>query len=153
MTAQPYNRFVFVSWSWHLPCNGNQALPFSQAMSNTTAWKLKERTAQTTNVVIWPDLRTSHGRLVWNFLSWDWVLAAIIPFWIMLFILPGLHGLPLQLHYKVFKFNSMWRRNKRILFQIFSIQKITDMLSSIHPLSLYTKLTTVLNEEDWQSMK
>ena len=26
MTAQPYNRFVFVSWSWHLPCNGNQAL-------------------------------------------------------------------------------------------------------------------------------
>ena len=26
MTAQPYNRFVFVSWSWHLPGNGNQAL-------------------------------------------------------------------------------------------------------------------------------
>ena len=26
MTAQPYNRFVFVSWSWRLPCNGNQAL-------------------------------------------------------------------------------------------------------------------------------
>ena len=26
MTAQPYNRFVFVSWSWHLRCNGNQAL-------------------------------------------------------------------------------------------------------------------------------
>ena len=26
MTAQPYNRFVFVSWSWHLSCNGNQAL-------------------------------------------------------------------------------------------------------------------------------
>ena len=25
MTAQLYNRFVFVSWSWHLPCNGNQA--------------------------------------------------------------------------------------------------------------------------------
>ena len=21
MTAQPYNRFVFVSWSWHLLCN------------------------------------------------------------------------------------------------------------------------------------
>ena len=26
MTAQPYNRFVFVSWSWHLSCNVNQAL-------------------------------------------------------------------------------------------------------------------------------
>ena len=26
MTAQPYNRIVFVSWSWRLPCNGNQAL-------------------------------------------------------------------------------------------------------------------------------
>ena len=26
MTAQPYNRFAFVSWSWHLPCNGKQAL-------------------------------------------------------------------------------------------------------------------------------
>ena len=26
MTAQPYNRFVFVSWSWRLPCHGNQAL-------------------------------------------------------------------------------------------------------------------------------
>ena len=25
MTAQPYNRFVFVSWSWCLPYNGNQA--------------------------------------------------------------------------------------------------------------------------------
>ena len=75
----------------------------------------------------WPDLRFSHGRLAWNFLSWDWVLAGIIPFWIMLFILPGLHGLPLQFHNKVFKFNSMWRWNKRIVFQIFSIQKITDM--------------------------
>ena len=26
MTAQPYNRFVFVSWSWHSSCNGNQAI-------------------------------------------------------------------------------------------------------------------------------
>ena len=26
MTAQPSNRFVFVSWSWHLSCNGSQAL-------------------------------------------------------------------------------------------------------------------------------
>ena len=25
MTAQPYNRFAFVSWSWRLSCNGNQA--------------------------------------------------------------------------------------------------------------------------------
>ena len=33
----------------------------------------------------------------------------------------------------------MWRGNKRILFQVFSIQKITDMLSSNHNLSLYTK--------------
>ena len=28
-----------------------------------------------------------------------------------------------------------------------------DMLSSNHHLSLYTKLMTVLNKEDWQSMK
>ena len=47
----------------------------------------------------------------------------------------------------------MWRGNKRILFQRFSIQKITDMLSSNHNWSLYTKLMTVLNKEDSQSMK
>ena len=23
MTAQPYNGFVLMLWSWHLPCNGN----------------------------------------------------------------------------------------------------------------------------------
>ena len=122
-------------------------------VNNTTAWKLKEKTAQTTNDVTWPDLRTSHGQLIWNFLSWDWVLAPIIPFSIMLFMLPVLYGLPFQLHNKVFKINSMWRGNKRIIFQIFSIQKITDMLSSNHHLFLYTKLMTVLNKEDWQSMK
>ena len=54
---------------------------------------------------------------------------------------------------KVFKFDSMWRGNKRIIFQIFSIQKITDMVLSNHNLSLCTKLITVLNKEDWQSMK
>ena len=68
----------------------------------------------------------------------------------MLFILPGLYGLPLQLHNKVLKFNSMWIGNKRSLFQIFSVQKITDMLSSNHHLSLYAKLITVLNKQDWQ---
>ena len=75
----------------------------------------------------------------------------------------------------------MWRGNKIIIFQVFSIQKITDMLSSNHYLSLYiklitvlinlfmakheiknishrhlslcTKLITVLNKADWQSMK
>ena len=47
----------------------------------------------------------------------------------------------------------MWRGNERILFQVFSLEKITDMLSSNHNLSLFTKLMTVLNEEDWQSMK
>ena len=49
----------------------------------------------------------------------------------------------------------MWKeiKNKRTLCQVFSIQKITDMLSSSHHLSLYTKLITVLNKEDWQSMK
>ena len=57
----------------------------------------------------------------------------------MLFILPGLYGLPLQLHNKVFKFDSMWRGNRRILFQVFSIHKITDMLSSNHHLSLHSK--------------
>ena len=46
----------------------------------------------------------------------------------------------------------MWRGNKRILFQIFFAQEITDMLSSNHHLSSYTKLMTVLNKEDWQSM-
>ena len=75
----------------------------------------------------------------------------------MLFILPGLCGLPLQLHNKVFKFNSdeelVSIGNKIILFQVFCIQKIADMLSSNHYLSLYTKFITVLNKEDWQSMK
>ena len=47
----------------------------------------------------------------------------------------------------------MWGGNKRILFKVFSIQKITDMLSSNNYLSLYTKIMTVLNKEDWQSMK
>ena len=61
--------------------------------------------------------------------------------------------MPLQSHNKVFKFNSMWRGNKRILFQIFSIQKIIDMLSSNHNLSLYTKLMTVLDKENSQSIK
>ena len=43
----------------------------------------------------------------------------------------------------------MWRGNKRIIFQVFSIhvQKITDMLSSTNNLSLYKKLMTVLNKE------
>ena len=41
----------------------------------------------------------------------------------------------------------MWRGNKRILFEVFSMHKITDMLSSHHNLSLYTKLMTVLNKE------
>ena len=46
----------------------------------------------------------------------------------------------------------MWGGNKRNLSQVFSIQKITDMLTSNHSLSLHTKLMTVLNKEDWQSM-
>ena len=70
----------------------------------------------------------------------------------MLFILPSLYGLSHQLHDKVFKFNSM--KNycgegiKEFFFQVFSVQKITDMLSSNHNLLLYTKLMTVLNKED-----
>ena len=65
----------------------------------------------------------------------------------------------------------MCRGNKIILLKVFSIQKITDMLSSNHHLSLYTKLMTVPNKdtgkafvfvyiaynstykEDWQSTK
>ena len=47
----------------------------------------------------------------------------------------------------------MWRGNKKIIFHVFSIKKITDMISSNHNLPLYTKLMTVLNKEDWQSMK
>ena len=43
----------------------------------------------------------------------------------------------------------MERELKRILSQVFSIQKITDMLSSNYHLSLYTKLMTVRNKEDW----
>ena len=43
----------------------------------------------------------------------------------------------------------MWRGNKIILFQEFSIQKIIDMLSSNYNLSLHAKLMTVLNKEDW----
>ena len=40
----------------------------------------------------------------------------------------------------------MWRANNRILFQVFSMQKMTDMLSSNHNLSLYmyTKLMNYL---------
>ena len=37
-------------------------------VSNRTAWKLNQKTAQATNVVTWLDLRTSHGWLVWKFL-------------------------------------------------------------------------------------
>ena len=37
----------------------------------------------------------------------DWVLDGVILFRITFFILPGPYGLPLQLHNKVFKFNSM----------------------------------------------
>ena len=74
----------------------------------------------------------------------------------MLFILPDLYGLPLQLHNKIFLilFNEelMLKGNKRILFQVCYIKKIIDMLSSDHNLSLYKKLMTVLNNEDWQSM-
>ena len=47
----------------------------------------------------------------------------------------------------------MLGENKKILFQVFFIQKITDMLSPNRSLSLYTTLMTVLNKEDWQSMK
>ena len=47
----------------------------------------------------------------------------------------------------------MWGGNERIPFQVFSIQKITDMLSSNHQLSLCTKLIKILNREDLQSMK
>ena len=46
----------------------------------------------------------------------------------------------------------MWRGNKRIPFQVFSIQKITDMLSSNQNVFIY-KAMRVLNEEDWQGMK
>ena len=47
----------------------------------------------------------------------------------------------------------MWRGNKIVIFQVFAIQKITDMLSWNHNLSLYTKFMTVLNKDDWQGMK
>ena len=47
----------------------------------------------------------------------------------------------------------MWRGNKRILFQLFCMQKITNMLLVNHHLSLYTKVLTVLNKEDWKIMK
>ena len=77
----------------------------------------------------------------------------------MLFILSGLYELPLQLYNKVFKFDSIKNQcgeGIKEFFQVFSeffTQKITDMLSSNHHSSLYTKLITVLNKEDWQSMK
>ena len=53
------------------------------------------------------------------------------------------------------KFNEdlTWRGNKIILFQVCFIRKIIDMLSLNHHLLSYTKLMTVLNKEDWQSMK
>ena len=64
-------------------------------------------------------VRLSHGRLVWNFLSWNWVLAGIIPFWIMLFILPGLYGLPLQLHNKVWSLIQCGEGIKEFFFKYF----------------------------------
>ena len=105
-------------------------------VSSSTAWKLNEKTAQTTYVVTWPDLTSVLHMVDWfeNISSWDLVLAGIILFWIRFFILSCLFGLPLRLHNKVFKFNV--ERDKRILFQVFSIQKITDMLSLNHYLSL-----------------
>ena len=53
------------------------------------------------------------------------------------------------------KFNEklVWRGTKKIPFHVFSMQKIADMLSSNHHLSLYTKLITVFDKEDCQSMK
>ena len=42
---------------------------------------------------------------------------------------------------------------KELLLSVLSIQKVTDMLSLNHYLSFYTTLMTVLNKEDWQSMK
>ena len=47
----------------------------------------------------------------------------------MLFILPGLYALPRQLHNEVFKFNSMKNQCGEGI-KVFSIQKITDKLSS-----------------------
>ena len=44
MTAQPCNRFVFVSWSWHLSCNGNQTLKWNyriQCLLKSTFTSLK----------------------------------------------------------------------------------------------------------------
>ena len=74
----------------------------------------------------------------------------------MLFILPDLYGLPLQLHNKVFKFYSMKNyveKEQKNSFQVFSMQKVTDMLSSNHHLSLYTKFMTVLNKEAKHEIK
>ena len=41
----------------------------------------------------------------------------------------------------------MWKGNKKIIFQVFPIQKITDIFASNHHLSLYTKLLTVAKHE------
>ena len=75
----------------------------------------------------------------------------------MLFILPGVYGLPPQLHNKVLKVSSMKHSCgegiKELFSGIFHTEDITDMLSSNHNLSLYTKLMTVLNNDYWQSMK
>ena len=37
MTAQPYNRFAFVSWSWHLTCNGNQVQEHNRSENSNVA--------------------------------------------------------------------------------------------------------------------
>ena len=42
---------------------------------------------------------------------------------------------------------------KEFFFKYLPYKKITDMLSSNCNLSLFSKLMTVLNKEDWQSMK
>ena len=39
MTAQPYNRFLYVSWSWHLPSIGNQVLALCPLLKNSMKLK------------------------------------------------------------------------------------------------------------------
>ena len=64
--------------------------------------------------MLWPDLTFVLHVVDWfdrqgNFLPWDWVLAGIILFWIMLFILSDLYGLPHQLHNQVLKFTNLMK--------------------------------------------
>ena len=108
--------------STHLRLDLNNWWLMAVFVSNTTAWKLNEKTAQTANVVTWPDLTVVLHMVDWfeNFSSWDCVLAGITLFWIMLFILPGLYNCTTKFSSLIqWRINNVERESKNSFSSIF----------------------------------